>query len=199
MQAVESILDSARVLCATTTGLDSQVLGTRRFDLAVIDEACQSTEPGCWIPLLRCDRVVLAGDHCQLPPTVVSQEAAAEGFGVSLFERLMALYGPQIARRLTVQYRMHQAIMDFSSLEFYDGELEADASVRGHLLADLPGVAAAPLTQSPVEFIDTAGAGFDEETGARRREPAEPPGGRAGAPQGAGAAGRGRGGRATSP
>ena len=69
-------------ITATTTSLDSRVLGDRRFDLAVIDEACQSTEPGCWIPLLRCDRVVLAGDHCQLPPTVVSREAAAEGVEV---------------------------------------------------------------------------------------------------------------------
>ena len=163
MQAADSILDGAAILCATTTGLDSQILGARRFDLAVIDEACQSTEPGCWIPLLRCDRAVLAGDHCQLPPTVVSREAAAQGFAVSMFERLMELCGPQIARRLTVQYRMHQAIMDFSSREFYDGQLEADASVREHLLADLPGVTASPLTQSPAEFIDTAGAGFDEE------------------------------------
>ena len=72
----------------------ARLLGPRRFDLAVIDEACQSTEPGCWIPLLRCDRLVLAGDHCQLPPTVVSQEAAAEGFGVSLFERLMDALRP---------------------------------------------------------------------------------------------------------
>jgi DNA polymerase III delta prime subunit len=162
-QAVEHILDTADVVCATTTGLDGELVGPRRFGLAVIDEACQSTEPGCWIPLLRCDRVVLAGDHCQLPPTVVSREAATEGFGVSLFERLMALHGTPIARRLTVQYRMHQAIMDFSSLEFYEAELEADATVCEHLLADLPGVLATPLTQSPVEFMDTAGAGFDEE------------------------------------
>ncbi len=163
VQAVESILGSASVLCATTTALDSQILGARRFDLAVIDEACQSTEPGCWLPILRCDRVVLAGDHCQLPPTVVSQEAAAEGFGVSLFERLMALYGPHIARRLKVQYRMHESIMEFSSGEFYEGDLEADPCVRSHLLADLPGVAAVPLAQSPLEFLDTAGAGFEEE------------------------------------
>ena len=162
-QAVEHILDTADVLCATTTGLDSELVGTRQFGLAVIDEACQSTEPGCWIPLLRCQRVVLAGDHCQLPPTVVSQEAAAAGFGVSLFERLMAQFGPQVARRLAVQYRMHRAIMDFSSQEFYEGDLEADAAVSEHLLADLPGVLATPLTRSPVEFIDTAGADFDEE------------------------------------
>jgi ATP-dependent RNA/DNA helicase IGHMBP2 len=162
-QTVEQILNAADVLCATTTGLDSELLGARRFDLAVIDEACQSTEPGCWIPLLWCDRVVLAGDHCQLPPTVVSRAAAAEGFGVSLFERLVALHGPQITRRLAVQYRMHLAIMDFSSLEFYEAELEANPAVREHLLVDLEGVTVTPLTQSAIEFIDTAGAGFDEE------------------------------------
>ena len=159
----KGILDSAAVICATTTGIDSQLLGPRRFDLVVIDEACQSTEPGCWIPLLRGDRLVLAGDHCQLPPTVVSQEAAAEGFGTSLFERLVEHYGTGITRRLTVQYRMHQAIMDFSSRELYDGKLEAHASVREHRLCDLAGVAAARITEWPLEFIDTAGAGYDEE------------------------------------
>jgi superfamily I DNA and/or RNA helicase len=163
LQAVESILGSAAVICATTTGIDSQLLGPRRFDLVVIDEACQSTEPGCWSPLLRGDRLVLAGDHCQLPPTVVSPEAAADGFGVSLFERLVNHYGPGIVRRLTVQYRMHQAIMDFSSQELYDGQLEAHVSVREHRLCDLPGVAASPITEWPLEFIDTAGAGYDEE------------------------------------
>jgi ATP-dependent RNA/DNA helicase IGHMBP2 len=163
MQAVEHLLNTADVLCATTTGLDSEILGTRRFDLAVIDEACQSIEPGCWIPLLRCDRVVLAGDHCQLPPTVISPEAAAEGLGISLFERLMDLQGAAISRQLTVQYRMNEAIMAFPSREFYGEGLVADASVRGHRLADLPGVQATALTESPIEFIDTAGAGFDEE------------------------------------
>ena len=163
LQAAEGILDSAAVICATTTGIDSQLLGPRRFDLVVIDEACQSTEPGCWIPLLRGDRLVLAGDHCQLPPTVVSQDAAAEGFGISLFERLMNHYGTGIARRLTVQYRMNQAIMEFSSQELYDGQLEAHASVREHRLCDLSGVAASRITEGPLEFIDTAGAGYDEE------------------------------------
>jgi len=162
-QAVEHILDTADVLCATTTALDSEVLGRRRFDLGVIDEVCQSTEPGCWLPLLWCNRVVLAGDHCQLPPTVVSREAAAEGLGVSLFERLMALVGGSIARQLIVQYRMHWAIMDFPSREFYDAKLQADPSVCEHVLADLPSVVATGTTQTPVEFIDTAGASFDEE------------------------------------
>jgi len=162
-QAVEHILDTADVLCATTTALDSELLGRRRFDLGVIDEACQSTEPGCWVPLQWCNRLVLAGDHRQLPPTVVDPGAAMEGLGVSLFERLMALHGPSISRMLTVQYRMHHAIMAFSSRELYEEKLQADPSVREHVLSDLPGVAGSDATQTPVEFIDTAGAGFDEE------------------------------------
>ena len=162
-QAVEHILDTADVLCATTTALNHEVLGRRRFDLGVIDEACQSTEPGCWLPLLWCEKVVLAGDHCQLPPTVVSQEAAAQGLGVSLFERLMGYFNGSIARALTVQYRMHEAIMHFPSQEFYESGLQAHPSVSEHLLADLQGVADNGSTRMPIEFIDTAGASFDEE------------------------------------
>jgi predicted DNA helicase len=162
-QAVEQVLDGATVLCATLTGLDPDLLGRRQFDLAVIDEAAQSTEPACWLPLLRSQRVVLTGDHCQLPPTIRSREAAAEGLGASLMERLAALYGTALMRRLNVQYRMHEAIMGYPSAQFYDGALEAHASVRTHLLSDLPGVAANPLTTTAVHFIDTAGAGYDEQ------------------------------------
>jgi superfamily I DNA and/or RNA helicase len=175
-QAVERILNGAAVLCTTLTGLDSEVLGQRTFDLAVIDEASQSTEPACWLPLLRCHRVVLAGDHCQLPPTILSQDAAQQGFGVSLMERLVALYGKQVTRRLDVQYRMHESIMNFSSRQFYESELQAHLSVRAHLLCDLPGLIASPLTKTPVHFIDTAGAGYDEqeEPGSEsRRNPRE--------------------------
>jgi superfamily I DNA and/or RNA helicase len=162
-QAVARVLGGATVLCATTTGLDGALLGDRSFDLVVIDEACQSTEPGCWVPLPRGGRLVLAGDHCQLPPTVLAREAAAQGFGVSLMERLVARYGDTITRLLAVQYRMHRTVMDFSSREFYGGALEADPSVAGRRLADLPGVRAEALTEEPVEFIDTAGAGYEEE------------------------------------
>jgi predicted DNA helicase len=162
--AVERILNGATVLCATLTGLDSTILGQRTFDLAVIDEAAQCTEPVCWLPLLRSHCLVLAGDHCQLPPTILSQEAAEQGFGISLMERLVGYYGPLVTRRLNVQYRMHQAIMDFSSQEFYDASLEAHVSVHAHLLCDLPGIVANPLTQTPVQFIDTAGAGYDEQS-----------------------------------
>jgi predicted DNA helicase len=170
--AVERVLDETQIVCATLTGLDSELLGNRRFAVAVIDEACQSTEPANWLPLLRADKVILAGDHCQLPPTVLSPEAAEQGLAVSLMERLIGLYGPGIARLLTVQHRMHAAIMGFSNAEFYGGELVAHESVANHRLCDLPGVRDELLTETPVQFIDTAGASYDEEleedTGSRR-------------------------------
>src|SRR5262249_60135877 len=119
-------------------------------------------EPGCWIPLAHADRVVLAGDHCQLPPTVLSPEAMRRGFGVSLLERLVARFGQRVTRLLNVQYRMNERIMDFSSRIFYGGALIADESVRAHRLCDLPGVPLAPLTEAVATFIDTAGASYDE-------------------------------------
>ena len=161
-QAIDSIIDKADAVCATTT-LDESLLGDRRFDLVVIDEACQSTEPGCWIPVLRADRLVLAGDHCQLPPTVLSKQAAKEGLEVSLLERLVDLYGDRATRRLNVQYRMHDQIMNFSSEQFYEGTLESHESVSSHLLTDLDYVDEKFVTLEPVTFIDSAGAGWDEE------------------------------------
>jgi ATP-dependent RNA/DNA helicase IGHMBP2 len=175
-QVAEHLLDSASVLCATLTGVDTQVIGDRKFDLVVIDEAAQSIEPACWIPLLRAGRVVLAGDHCQLPPTIVSNEAAREGLSVSLMERLLRDLGSEISRRLTTQYRMHESIMGFSSEAFYESTLVADPSVAGHLLQDIPAVVPGELTSTPLTFIDTAGAGYDEELepeGESRRNPQE--------------------------
>ena len=161
-QLVERLLDAAPILCATTTGLDDRVLGRRIFDWCVVDEASQGTEPGAWVPLQFARRLALAGDPFQLPPTVISTQAAAEGFGVSLMERLMDVWGPASARRLGIQYRMHAAIMTFSSQEFYGGSLEAAPAVREHLLRDLPAVATNDLTETPVQFVDTAGASYDE-------------------------------------
>ena len=181
-QAVEYVLDKANVICATTT-FDEELLSDRRFDLVVIDEACQSTEPGAWIPILRADRLVLAGDHKQLPPTILSDRAARDGFSVSLLERLVDLYGDPIKRQLDVQYRMHEKIMQFSSGHFYDGTLVAHESVKSHLLSDLPGVVAGELTElqaldfsEPASFIDTAGTGWNEELepdGQSKRNPSE--------------------------
>ena len=154
-QAIDSIIDNANVVCATTT-LDESLLGDRRFDLVVIDEACQSTEPGCWMPVLRADRLVLAGDHCQLPPTVLSKQAAKDGLAVSLLERLVGVYGDRVTRRLNMQYRMHDQIMNFSSEQFYDGTLQSHGSVSGHVLTDLDYVDEQLVTIEPVTFIDSA-------------------------------------------
>lgn len=162
-QVTERLVGAARIVCATTTGLDRDLLHGRLFDWCIMDEASQSTEPGAWIPLQYANRLVLAGDPCQLPPTVISAEAAAEGFNISLIERLMHDLGPKISRQLTVQYRMHQEIMSFSSTEFYNDSLTAGNAVAYHLLQDLPGIRAGEFTGTAVNFIDMAGASYDEQ------------------------------------
>jgi superfamily I DNA and/or RNA helicase len=159
-QAINEVIAGARVICATVS-FDFSILEDHAFDLLVIDEACQSVEPGCWVPLKYANRVVLAGDHDQLPPTILSKEAARAGFAVSLMQRLVEHYGDVITRLLTVQYRMHEQIMQFSSNTFYDGALSAHRTVRHHRLNDLPRVNVSD--DSPVIFIDTAGAGWVEE------------------------------------
>ena len=159
---VRGIIESSDVICTTTT-IDEDLLGNARFDLVVIDEACQCTEGSVWQAILRADMVVMAGDHCQLPPTVLSAQATAEGMRDSMMHRLIEREGESIYRRLTVQYRMNQAIMEFSSREFYDGTLIADSSVGGHKLCDLPDVAVTAMTEEPLMFVDTAGSNLNEE------------------------------------
>ena len=160
-QVTESILSKAQVVCATATGIDRERLNGKVFDWCIMDEASQSTEPSAWIPLQFANRIVLAGDHCQLPPTVLSPEAIRGGFNISLMERLLQNNAPR--KMLNVQYRMHEEIMSFSSDIFYEGNLQADAAVRSALLADLPTVTSTPLTTTAIHFIDTAGASYDEE------------------------------------
>ncbi|MEM7114136.1 MAG: AAA domain-containing protein [Chloroflexota bacterium] len=154
-QAVEQVLDQTPIIVSTLTGLDAAHMGQRQFDLCVIDEAGQSVEPATWIPVPRSQRLVLAGDHQQLPPTILSRAAAEAGFGRSLLEQLMGR--EELAVQLTVQYRMHADIMGFSSTKFYEDSLIAHESVAGHLLA-----VEAEWGQTAVTFIDTAGAGYEE-------------------------------------
>jgi superfamily I DNA and/or RNA helicase len=174
-QAISDLLQDARVICATTT-FDDSILDDLRFDVLVIDEACQSVEPGCWVPLKKADRLILAGDHLQLPPTILSDDAKREGFAVSMMERLVNHYGDEITRQLTVQYRMNESIMAFSSEHFYGNTLTADASVRDHVLSDLPRFRSELVDDEPVTFIDTAGTGWQEEIepdGLSKRNPQE--------------------------
>ncbi|OJH42092.1 AAA domain-containing protein [Cystobacter ferrugineus] len=161
-KAVRNVLERAQVVCVTLASLDSGVLAHEEFDLALLDEAAQSTEPLALLGFLRAPKVVLAGDPQQLPPTILSPEAAKAGLAVSLFERLLADHGDGVKRMLREQYRMNTAIMTFPSKEMYGGELRAHPSVAGRTLADvLP--PETPGDFPPVLYLDTAGKGFEEE------------------------------------
>jgi superfamily I DNA and/or RNA helicase len=150
---VNDLLQNTQAICCTLVGASHPTLKGRKFNTVFIDEAAQALEPACWIPILKANRVILAGDHCQLPPTIKSQEASKQGLSITLFERLIKLK-PETATMLKTQYRMNELIMAFSSQHFYKGEVLADDSVKSGLLR---------LNQQPVEFIDTAGCGFAEE------------------------------------
>nr|XP_026252347.1 DNA-binding protein SMUBP-2 [Urocitellus parryii] len=162
---VES-LTQASVVLATNTGASAdgplKLLPESYFDVVVIDECAQALEASCWIPLLKARKCILAGDHKQLPPTIVSHKAAQAGLSRSLMERLAEEQGASAVRMLTVQYRMHQAIMGWASEVMYGGQLDAHPSVAGHLLRDLPGVAATEETGIPLLLVDTAGCGLLE-------------------------------------
>ncbi|NXD09840.1 SMBP2 protein, partial [Nothocercus nigrocapillus] len=164
--AMTSALTHASVILATNTGASSEgplrLLPETHFDVVVLDECAQALEASCWIPLLRAPKCVLAGDHKQLPPTIISHKAAAEGLSLSLMERLVARWGERATRMLTVQHRMHEAIMRWASSEMYGGRLSAHPAVARHLLRDLPGVAATEETTIPLLLIDTAGCGLFE-------------------------------------
>lgn len=154
-QIVDAILDRAQVICVTCTALAGGQLAGRAFDVALFDEATQVIEPLAMLPWERAAKVILAGDHLQLPPTVLSP--AAQGLERSLFERLLELHGPAVATMLREQHRMHEHIMAYPSRALYGGALRRHPGAPDGPLA-LAGVDAPPLL-----FLDTAGKGFDEE------------------------------------
>ena len=149
-------LSSADVVAATTAACGSRVLKSQSFDVAVVDEAGQLTEPGTFLPATLSDRFVLVGDHRQLPPVV----RAENDLQTSLFERLIDEH-PDAAVMLDRQYRMSQRIQYFPSEEFYDGQLRpATAEVAARRLADLDGVdadALPPALSGGVSFLDPGG------------------------------------------
>ncbi len=149
---ISQILDSADVITCTLVGSSSKILSKYHFKTVFIDEAAQALEPATWIPILKADKFVLAGDPYQLPPTVKSYEANKKGFSVTLMERLINDF-PQV-NLLTTQYRMHNVIMGFSNQYFYNNELKADASVENHHLSY--------GEHHSLEFVDTAGCDFEE-------------------------------------
>ncbi len=152
-QLINRILDEAQVISCTLVGATQKVLENRRFKTVFIDEAAQALEPASWIPILKANRVVLAGDPFQLPPTVKSIKAQREGFNTTLIEKSLKRIGR--TSLLNIQYRMHETIMGFSNAQFYNNQLQADESVRNHQLEI--------IENEPLEFIDTAGCGFEEK------------------------------------
>ncbi|KAL0254658.1 hypothetical protein SLS55_010138 [Diplodia seriata] len=179
---VDQLVRGSKVVLATLHGAGGFHLKGQQFDVVIIDEASQALEAQCWVPLLSAKKVVLAGDHLQLPPTIKSlnskaqkeakpsekkAQQSAKGFTLeqTLFDRLLALHGPSIKRMLTTQYRMHEKIMAFPSQELYESKLIAADSVKARLLAELDyEVQETEDTTEPVVFWDTQGGDFPERT-----------------------------------
>jgi superfamily I DNA and/or RNA helicase len=164
----EDLLDQVQVITCTLVGASNRNIRHLTYETVFIDEAAQALEPGCWIPIAKANRVVLAGDHQQLPPTVKSERAGA--LRETLFEKAINRQ-PEASRMLTVQYRMHEQIMQFSSEQFYDGRLVAAPTVA-HAGLDAYDLQFAP--DLPVEFLDTAGFGMQEITIPESRSTANP-------------------------
>ena len=133
------IFQEARVIACTLTGAANRVLDGMKFTTLFIDEAAQALEAACWIPIRKVSRVIFAGDHQQLPPTVKSIAALKAGLGKTLMERIVE-NKPEVVTLLQVQYRMNDQIMQFSSKEFYDGKLQTAPEIkyRGILDYDNP-------------------------------------------------------------
>lgn len=146
MRIRHSLFDQSRVIACTLTGAANQLLTGQHFHTLFIDEAAQALEAACWIALQKADRVIFAGDHQQLPPTIKSAEAMRGGLGRTLMEQV-AQRKPEVVRLLRVQYRMNEALMRFSSEWFYHGQLEAASEVRYRSLFD--------DIDDPLVWIDT--------------------------------------------
>ena len=129
----------------STTEYTTDVISSLMFNAAVIDECSQALEIACWLALIQSPKAVLAGDHLQLPPTIMSENAARKGLAFTLMERVISKSEEednhqkqdQVVRMLKIQYRMHQSIMHWSSTTFYENQLLAHSSVQYRLLKDL--------------------------------------------------------------
>ena len=140
------LFGEARVIACTLVGAANRLLDGMKFGTLFIDEAAQALEAACWIPIRRASRVVFAGDHCQLPPTVKCYEALKGGLGQTLMERI-ANTKPEVVTLLRIQYRMHEDIMRFSSDWFYHNLMEAAPEVQHRSILDL---------DLPMTWIDTS-------------------------------------------
>ncbi|PBP19153.1 P-loop containing nucleoside triphosphate hydrolase protein [Diplocarpon rosae] len=186
-KCIGSLIKGSKVVLATLHGAGSfqvsrshteEAAKDEVFDVVIIDEASQALEAQCWVSLVSARKVVLAGDHLQLPPTIKTLNSKTKGsktkeaqgvikgmtLETTLFDRLLALHGPGIKRMLTTQYRMHEKIMRFPSDELYESKLVAADAVKERILKDLPyEVAGTEDTTEPLIFFDTQGGDFPEK------------------------------------
>jgi superfamily I DNA and/or RNA helicase len=132
----QQLFGEARVIACTLVGSGHRLLEGMKFGTLFIDEAAQALEAACWIPIRRASRVILAGDHCQLPPTVKCYEALKGGLGKTLMERIVE-QKPEVVTLLTMQYRMNEEIMRFSSDWFYHNKVESAPEVKYRSILDL--------------------------------------------------------------
>lgn len=153
----EELFRTSEVICCTPVSSTHRGLAGKKFKSLFFDEASQALEPLVWIPLLKCERLILFGDHFQLPPVVKSMEAKAGGLDRSMLDRCIELDRSTVL--LNRQYRMNRVIMGFSNAWFYKGELTADESVSSQVLAN----ESEHYLDKCLEFIDTAGCDFEEE------------------------------------
>ncbi|MCS7005446.1 MAG: AAA domain-containing protein [Cytophagales bacterium] len=154
---IDELIAKAQVITATLVGSANPVLENKQFACALIDEAAQALEPACWIPILKAEKVIFAGDHHQLPPTIKSINAAQQGLSVTLFEKAIQKQA-ESSQMLSIQYRANSKIMEFSSRRFYQSQLRAHETV-----AHLQLFAEGHPENSPITWIDTAGCGFEEQ------------------------------------
>lgn len=157
-QVTDMIIDQADVVACTLVASRNEELRKHHFSYVVIDEAGQALDPAICIPLLKAERVVLAGDPHQLPPTIIDQEASRMGLGTTMLDRAIKAH-PNAVSLLTEQYRMNHVIMSYSNAVFYDGKVTSHPSVEDRTIPN-----GAPLNES-LTIIDTSGRGWDEEPG----------------------------------
>ena len=147
------LFGEARVIASTLVGSANRLLDGMKFGTLFIDEAAQALEAACWIPIRRATRVILAGDHCQLPPTIKSIAAMKGGLDKTLMQRIVECK-PEAVTLLKMQYRMNEDIMRFSSDWFYNGQVEAAPMVKYRGILDL---------DKAIEWKDTSGNAYHEE------------------------------------
>ena len=147
------LLEGAHVIASTLISSNHRLLNGRRFGTLFIDEAAQALEAACWVAIRKAARVILAGDHCQLPPTIQCYEAARGGLDRTLMEQIV-VRKPACVSLLQVQYRMNEAIMHFSGQWFYQGRLQSAPEVKCRSILDW---------DTPIVWVDTSEMAFHEE------------------------------------